>query len=101
MRRRTLWDRVRLAQTPHGGLIEPLSALFRPVWTENERVDYMSPDVAGRHLHGAGPFSPTSAGASVAGASVGVSGLSVGVSGQLGGVSARNGSRGHVPAKSG
>ena len=41
VRRRTLWDRVRLAQTPHGGLIAPLSAIFRRVWTENEGVPTM------------------------------------------------------------
>ena len=38
VRRRTLLVRARLGQAPHGGLIAPLSAIFRRVWTENERV---------------------------------------------------------------
>ena len=48
VRRRNLFFMARRARTHTHDSIEPLSALFRPVWTENERVDYMSPDVAGR-----------------------------------------------------
>ena len=57
VRRRNLFFMARRARTHTHDSIEPLSALFRPVWTENERVDYMSTDVHGRHLHGTGPFS--------------------------------------------
>ena len=38
VRRRTLFLMVRPAHTPHDGSIAPLGALFRRVWTENERA---------------------------------------------------------------